>query len=198
MALGARVITAPTPAAPLSMKLVLPGKTGPSVREIKSQPRRPGCRSRPRVWSRPTFGRQTAVVRSRGYRAACATQTNWTLDVARLLIANGVKAVAEGANMPTTIAATDLFSMPVLLRPGRPRTLAARRHFWPRNGAERSPYERAGRRRKSTPACIISCWIFTTPVLLNTAAKRSRPTSPRRYYRRFPSKWDAMLARGVI
>ncbi len=39
----------------------------------------------------------------------CATQNELDVDAARQLIANGVKAVAEGANMPTTIAATDLF-----------------------------------------------------------------------------------------
>ncbi len=38
----------------------------------------------------------------------CATQNELDVDAARQLIANGVKAVAEGANMPTTIAATDL------------------------------------------------------------------------------------------
>ncbi|GEM_PF-3240097 len=39
---------------------------------------------------------------------------------ARLLIANGVKAVAEGANMPTTITATDLFlEAGVLFAPGK-------------------------------------------------------------------------------
>ncbi len=37
----------------------------------------------------------------------CATQNELDVDAARQLIANGVKAVAEGANMPTTIAATD-------------------------------------------------------------------------------------------
>ncbi|EAM3199370.1 NADP-specific glutamate dehydrogenase, partial [Salmonella enterica] len=39
----------------------------------------------------------------------CATQNELDVDAARVLIANGVKAVAEGANMPTTIEATDLF-----------------------------------------------------------------------------------------
>ena len=42
------------------------------------------------------------------------------VDAARQLIANGVKAVAEGANMPTTIAATDLFlEAGVLFAPGK-------------------------------------------------------------------------------
>ena len=42
------------------------------------------------------------------------------LAAARQLIANGVKAVAEGANMPTTIAATDLFlEAGVLFAPGK-------------------------------------------------------------------------------
>ena len=39
----------------------------------------------------------------------CATQNELDVEAAKTLIANGVKAVAEGANMPTTIAATDLF-----------------------------------------------------------------------------------------
>ena len=50
----------------------------------------------------------------------CATQNELDADAARLLIANGVKAVAEGANMPTTIAATDLFlDAGVLFAPGK-------------------------------------------------------------------------------
>ena len=50
----------------------------------------------------------------------CATQNELDADVARQLIANGVKAVAEGANMPTTIAATDLFlEAGVLFAPGK-------------------------------------------------------------------------------
>jgi len=50
----------------------------------------------------------------------CATQNELDVDAARTLIANGVKAVAEGANMPTTIAATDLFlDAGVLFAPGK-------------------------------------------------------------------------------
>jgi glutamate dehydrogenase (NADP+) len=50
----------------------------------------------------------------------CATQNELDADAARQLIANGVKAVAEGANMPTTIAATDLFlEAGVLFAPGK-------------------------------------------------------------------------------
>jgi glutamate dehydrogenase (NADP+) len=50
----------------------------------------------------------------------CATQNELDVDAARTLIANGVKAVAEGANMPTTIAATDLFlEAGVLFAPGK-------------------------------------------------------------------------------
>ena len=50
----------------------------------------------------------------------CATQNELDVDAARVLIANGVKAVAEGANMPTTIAATDLFlDAGVLFAPGK-------------------------------------------------------------------------------
>jgi glutamate dehydrogenase (NADP+) len=50
----------------------------------------------------------------------CATQNELDADAARVLIANGVKAVAEGANMPTTIEATDLFTdAGVLFAPGK-------------------------------------------------------------------------------
>ncbi|SFT59751.1 glutamate dehydrogenase (NADP) [Kosakonia arachidis] len=50
----------------------------------------------------------------------CATQNELDMDAARVLIANGVKAVAEGANMPTTIAATELFlEADVLFAPGK-------------------------------------------------------------------------------
>ena len=50
----------------------------------------------------------------------CATQNELDVDAARTLIGNGVKAVAEGANMPTTIDATDLFlEAGVLFAPGK-------------------------------------------------------------------------------
>ena len=61
----------------------------------------------------------------------CATQNELTLEDAKTLVANGVIAVAEGANMPTTLDATAylqekgvLFAparhpMPVALRPRR-------------------------------------------------------------------------------
>lgn len=50
----------------------------------------------------------------------CATQNELDTQSARLLIQNGVKAVAEGANMPTTIDATDLLLQAgVLFAPGK-------------------------------------------------------------------------------
>lgn len=50
----------------------------------------------------------------------CATQNELDAPAARTLIANGVKAVAEGANMPTTIEATDIFlEAGVLFAPGK-------------------------------------------------------------------------------
>ncbi|POY53028.1 glutamate dehydrogenase [Pectobacterium versatile] len=50
----------------------------------------------------------------------CATQNELDLPAAQVLIANGVKAVAEGANMPTTIPATDAFlDAGVLFAPGK-------------------------------------------------------------------------------
>ncbi|EFE97262.1 Glu/Leu/Phe/Val dehydrogenase, dimerization domain protein [Serratia odorifera DSM 4582] len=50
----------------------------------------------------------------------CATQNELDLTAARTLIQNGIKAVAEGANMPTTIQATDAFlEAGVLFAPGK-------------------------------------------------------------------------------
>ena len=50
----------------------------------------------------------------------CATQNELDLDDAKALVANGVKVVAEGANMPTTTEATDyLMEHGVLFLPGK-------------------------------------------------------------------------------
>ena len=50
----------------------------------------------------------------------CATQNELLLDDAKQLVANGVLAVAEGANMPTTIEATEyLQENDVLFAPGK-------------------------------------------------------------------------------
>lgn len=50
----------------------------------------------------------------------CATQNELLLEDAEVLVANGVTAVAEGANMPTTLEATEyLQSHGVLLAPGK-------------------------------------------------------------------------------
>ena len=105
----------------------------------------------------------------------CATQNELDVDAARQLIANGVKAVAEGANMPTTIAATDLFLKLAccLPRAKRPTPAAWRLPVW---RWRRTPRAWAGKRKKWMPACITSCWISTT-LACSTAAKRSRPTT---------------------
>ncbi len=50
----------------------------------------------------------------------CATQNELNLDDAKALVANGVFAVAEGANMPTTLEATEYFQANgVLFCPGK-------------------------------------------------------------------------------
>jgi len=50
----------------------------------------------------------------------CATQNELSLDSARLLVKNGVKAVCEGANMPTTLEATEyLLSEKIPFLPGK-------------------------------------------------------------------------------
>ncbi len=50
----------------------------------------------------------------------CATQNELTAEDAKMLVANGVIAVAEGANMPTTLEATELLQKAnVLFAPGK-------------------------------------------------------------------------------
>ena len=50
----------------------------------------------------------------------CATQNELGIDDAKKLVANGVTAVAEGANMPTTLEATEYFQKNgVLFAPGK-------------------------------------------------------------------------------
>ena len=50
----------------------------------------------------------------------CATQNELDLDDAKALVANGVIAVAEGANMPTTLEATEyLQKNGILFAPGK-------------------------------------------------------------------------------
>ena len=50
----------------------------------------------------------------------CATQNELNLDDAKTLVANGVFAVAEGANMPTTLEATEYFQENgILFCPGK-------------------------------------------------------------------------------
>ena len=50
----------------------------------------------------------------------CATQNDINLETAKVLVANGVKAIGEGANMPTTIDAINYFHVNnVLLAPAK-------------------------------------------------------------------------------
>ena len=50
----------------------------------------------------------------------CATQNELCIEAAKKLVANGVLAVAEGANMPTTLEATEYFQKNgVLFAPGK-------------------------------------------------------------------------------
>ena len=72
---------------------------------------RPGCQYHPGkgVWSIPC-----------DVALPCATQNELTLEDAKLLVANGCFAVAEGANMPTTLDATKyLQDSGILFCPGK-------------------------------------------------------------------------------
>lgn len=107
----------------------------------------------------------------------CATQNELDVDAAHQLIANGVKAVAEGANMPTTIEATELFQQAgVLFAPGK----AANAGGVATSGLEmaQNAARLAGKPRKLTHVCITSCWISTMPVL-SMVVKVSKPTTCR-------------------
>ena len=42
----------------------------------------------------------------------CATQNELDIEDAKMLVANGVTSVTEGANMPTTLEATKYFVLP--------------------------------------------------------------------------------------
>ncbi len=108
MELGARVVTASDSNGTVVDKRASPKKNWPAWIDIKE-------RAHGRV---ADYARELASpilkASSRGQcrwilPCLCATQNELDVDAARQLIANGVKAVAEGANMPTTIAATDLF-----------------------------------------------------------------------------------------
>lgn len=104
----------------------------------------------------------------------CATQNELDLPAALQLIANGVKAVAEGANMPTTIQATDAFlEAGVLFAPGK----AANAGGVATSGLEmaQNAARMSWKSEKLMSVYITSCWIFTSPVL-NTAVKASKPT----------------------
>nr|HML48772.1 NADP-specific glutamate dehydrogenase [Clostridia bacterium] len=55
-----------------------------------------------------------------GIALPCATQNELDADAARILVKNGVIAVAEGANMPSTLEATEIFLQnKVLFAPGK-------------------------------------------------------------------------------
>jgi glutamate dehydrogenase (NADP+) len=127
----------------------------------------------------------------------CATQNELDVDAARVLIANGVKAVAEGANMPTTIDATDLFlEAGVLFAPGK----AANAGGVATSGLKwrKTPRVWAGKRRKWMRACTTSCWIFTTPAW-STAAKQANQLRARgANIAGFVKVADAMIGQGVI
>ena len=71
-------------------------------------------------FTKEKLARLIEIKASRDGRVADYAQNELDVDAAHQLIANGVKAVAEGANMPTTIEATELFQQAgVLFAPGK-------------------------------------------------------------------------------
>ena len=72
----------------------------------------------------------------------CATQNELDLDAAKTLTQNGCFAVGEGANMPTTLEATEyLLSQGVLFAPRQGSQRGRRSHQRPGNDPEQHPLE---------------------------------------------------------
>jgi len=119
MALGARVVTASDSGGTVVDEAGFTPEKLAHLAEIKKQ----------RYGSIEEYANERGLVYLAGQQPwsvpvdialPCATQNELDIDAARVLIANGVKAVAEGANMPTTIQATDAFlDAGVLFAPGK-------------------------------------------------------------------------------
>ncbi len=125
----------------------------------------------------------------------CATQNELDVDAARQLIANGVKAVA-GANMPTTIAATDLFLEAGVLfaLAKRPTPAAWRLPVW---RWRRTPRAWAGARKVDARLHHIMLDIHHACVQYGGEAKQTNHVRGANIAG-FVKVADAMLAQGVI
>jgi glutamate dehydrogenase (NADP+) len=75
----------------------------------------------------------------------CATQNELDLDDAATLIANGVRCVAEGANMPSTSRPPGLRGGRRAVRAGQGQQRRRRGHLGPGDEPERGPPELAAR-----------------------------------------------------
>ena len=72
----------------------------------------------------------------------CATQNELTLEDAKALVANGCFAVAEGANMPTTLEATEyLQENGVIFAPGKAANAGGRGYFRTGNVPEQRAFK---------------------------------------------------------
>lgn len=95
----------------------------------------------------------------------------------RINIANGVKAVAEGANMPTTIEATELFQQAgVLFAPGK----AANAGGVATSGLEMAQNAaRLGWKAEKVDARLHHIMLISTMPVLSMVVKVSKPTTCR-------------------
>lgn len=119
MELGARVITASDSSGTVVDEAGFTPEKLAHLAEIKNQ----------RYGTVEEYARERQLVYLAGQKPwsvavdialPCATQNELELPDAQQLIANGVKAVAEGANMPATIEATNAFlDAAVLFAPGK-------------------------------------------------------------------------------
>ena len=109
----------------------------------------------------------------------CARENTLHLEDAKALVANGVKAVGEGANMPTTIEATEYFQEHgVVFMPGKAANAGGVARLRPRD-ERRTPSTSPGRSRRSTASSSSSC----------AACSTTLPTRPRSMATRATSSW---------
>jgi len=117
MELGAKVVTASDSGGWIYDAEGIDLKALKEIKEVKRARLSEYTKYRPNAKYHEGLGVWSAKV---DIALPCATQNELHLDDAKALVANGCIAVAEGANMPTTLEATDyLLENGVLFAPGK-------------------------------------------------------------------------------
>jgi glutamate dehydrogenase (NADP+) len=162
MALGAKVITVSDSAAPSIDEAGFTPEKLAELMEVKNHLYGRVSDYAERVGATFRGGVRRGRCRST-WPCRARPRTNSTRDDAATLVANGVKCVAEGANMPTTIEAVKLFEASRrAVRAGQGQQRRRRGDLGPGNEPERDAPER-GRATRSTRACTASCAASTKP-----------------------------------